>query len=204
MTNSGSSGNQNALKMPYGPACARTMSVMFRLPAQISTPTRAMPIAISYETTCAAERIAPRKAYLEFDDQPARMMPYTPIDVIASRYKRPALMLASTPFSSNGITAHAANAGVSASNGASTNSSLLDFAGIRYSLSNSLNTSANVCSRPAGPTLFGPMRTCIQPSTLRSHHTYSATARITGTAIVRMQATSQISSPGVPMLSSGS
>ena len=30
--------------------------------------------------------------------------------------------------------------------------------------------------------LFGPMRTCIQPMTLRSHHTYIATAMISGTS----------------------
>jgi hypothetical protein len=40
-------------------------------------------MAISYDTICAAERIAPRKAYLELDAQPERMMPYTPIEVIA-------------------------------------------------------------------------------------------------------------------------
>src|SRR5690348_358758 len=142
--------------MPKRPDWASTMSVMFRLPAQISTPTSAMPIAISYDTTCAAERIAPRNAYLEFDDQPARMMPYTPIEVIASRYSSPALTLASTSLSSNGITAQAANAGASAINGAMTNSALLDFAGVSVSFSSSLNTSANVWARPNGPTLFGP------------------------------------------------
>ena len=50
-------------------------------------------------------------------------------------------------FLSNGITAHAANAGASAISGARTNSNLLDFAGTRYSLNSSLNTSANVCSQ---------------------------------------------------------
>src|ERR1700722_10293892 len=100
-------------------------------------------------------------------------------------------MSASTAFCENGITAHAANAGTSAISGAIMKSSLLDCDGTKYSLNRSLNTSANVCANPAGPTLFGPMRTCIQPSTLRSHHTYSVTARITGTAMHRMQMTSQ-------------
>ena len=80
-----------------------------------------MPIAISYDTTCAAERIAPRKAYFEFDAQPARMIPYTPSEVIASRYSRPALAFDSTSFASKGTTAHAANAGTSAHSGASRN-----------------------------------------------------------------------------------
>jgi hypothetical protein len=32
-------------------------------------------MAISYETICAAERKPPRKAYFEFDAQPAMMTP---------------------------------------------------------------------------------------------------------------------------------
>ena len=97
----------------------------FRLPATISTTTSAKPMAISYDTICAAERIAPRNAYLEFDAQPAMITPYTPIEVIAITYSRPALMLASTSFGSNGITAQAANAGISVMTGASRNSTLL-------------------------------------------------------------------------------
>ena len=46
-TNSGSSGSQNHSNRPASPACAITMSDRFRLPAAISTPTRAKPIAIS-------------------------------------------------------------------------------------------------------------------------------------------------------------
>ncbi|MNG39247.1 hypothetical protein D3C84_1272520 [compost metagenome] len=74
------------------------MSVRLRLPAPTITPTMAKPMAISYETTWAAARSAPRKAYFEFDAQPARMMPYTPSEVIASRYSRPALALESTTW----------------------------------------------------------------------------------------------------------
>ena len=51
------------------------MSDKFMLPVTISTTTSAKPIEISYETICAAARIAPRNAYLEFDAQPAMMMP---------------------------------------------------------------------------------------------------------------------------------
>src|SRR3954468_6313617 len=56
-------------------ACASTMSERFRLPDTMSTTTSAKPIASSYDTICAAERIAPRKAYFEFDAQPATMTP---------------------------------------------------------------------------------------------------------------------------------
>src|SRR3954468_16301629 len=56
-------------------ACASTMSERLRLPDTMSTTTSAKPIASSYDTICAAERIAPRKAYFEFDAQPATMTP---------------------------------------------------------------------------------------------------------------------------------
>jgi len=52
-------------------------------------------------------------------------------------------------------------------------------------------TSAKACSKPSGPILFGPMRTCIQPMTLRSQYTNIATARISGTAMHRMKTTGQ-------------
>src|SRR5690606_6479350 len=111
--------SQNHSSRPALPDCAITISDRLRLPAATITPTSAKPIAISYDTICAAARIAPRKAYFELDAQPARMMPYTPSEVIASRYSRPALAFDSTTCASNGITAQAANDGTSTSNGAS-------------------------------------------------------------------------------------
>src|SRR5579885_2815543 len=114
------------------------------------------------------------------------MIPYTPRLVIASRYKSPALMFDSTTLSSNGITAHTANAGITASSGDRKYRNRFALLGVMTSFSNSLNTSAKACSRPNGPILLGPMRTCIQPITLRSHHTYIATAMISGTAMIRI------------------
>src|SRR5512139_1974662 len=104
------------------PAWPCTMSVRLSDCAAISTPTSAKPMAISYDTICAAERMAPRKAYLELDAQPAMITPYTPIEVIAITYSNPALILASTSVSVNGITAHAASAGAMARMGPRTNS----------------------------------------------------------------------------------
>jgi hypothetical protein len=57
------------------PDCPCTMSVRLSDCEAISTPTSAKPMAISYDTICAAERIAPRKAYLELEAQPAMMTP---------------------------------------------------------------------------------------------------------------------------------
>ena len=56
------------------------------------------------------------------------------------------------------------------------------------SLKISLNTSANGCKRPSGPTRFGPMRTCIQPMILRSAYVMYATPRISGTAMATILA----------------
>src|SRR4051812_36923275 len=118
------------------------MSPRFKLPAAISTPTSAKPIAISYATICAAERIAPRNAYFELDAQPAMMTPYTPIDESDSRYNSPALAFDTTIVADNGITAQAANAGINAIMGAKWNSTLLALVGITTSLVSSFTTSA--------------------------------------------------------------
>jgi hypothetical protein len=83
----------------------------------------------------------------------------------------------------NGITAHAASAGASASIGAMKNSARLAPDGTTISLNSIFSTSANGCSRPIGPTRFGPMRTCIQPMILRSQYVRYATQRISGTAM---------------------
>ena len=98
------------------------------------------------------------------------MMPYTPSEVIASRYSRPALAFDSTIFASNGTTAHAANAGASAINGPRMYMVFCALAGIRTSLNSSLNTSAKAWNMPM-PTYIGPWRTCIQPISLRSQTT---------------------------------
>src|SRR5450755_3285168 len=108
-----SSGNNQVQYQPNNPCWAWMMSPMLRLPEAMSTPTMAKPIAISYATICAAERIAPRKAYLEFAAQPARMMPYTPIEVRARTYKSPALMLENARSGANGTTAQMASEGTS-------------------------------------------------------------------------------------------
>lgn len=53
-----------------------------------------------------------QKAYLEFEDQPAMMMPYTSKDVMAIKNNKPAFTFASTTSGPKGITAHAAMTGM--------------------------------------------------------------------------------------------
>ena len=55
--------------------CASTIFWRLSDPAQSNTLTRTKPMDTSYDTICAAERSAPRKAYLEFDAQPAITIP---------------------------------------------------------------------------------------------------------------------------------
>ncbi len=78
-------------------------------------------------------------------------------------------MSASTSSGANGITAQAASAGMIMITGARRKSALFALAGRMISLNSSLIPSATGCSRPAGPTRFGPMRICTQPMNLRSH-----------------------------------
>ncbi len=49
----------------------------------MNTLTSAIPIASSYEITCAVDRTPPSSGYVEPDDQPARTSPYTPMLVTA-------------------------------------------------------------------------------------------------------------------------
>src|SRR3989338_4484256 len=144
-------GNSGMKYQPSSPAplCwPRTMSPRFMLCEAISTHTSAKPIAISYDTICAAERTAPRKAYLELDAQPAMMMPYTASEVSARIYSNPALRSASTMPSLNGTAAHAASDGASAMIGARTNRNLLEPVGMMISLKNNFTPSAIGCNKP--------------------------------------------------------
>src|SRR3954471_8318276 len=70
------SGNNQNQFQARKPPCWRSMIwPRFKLCEAMITPTNANPIAISYATICAADRIAPRKAYFELDAQPAIMTP---------------------------------------------------------------------------------------------------------------------------------
>src|SRR5246127_2100861 len=132
--------------------CRLTIVLRFRDPDTISTPTSTKPIASSYDTICADARSAPRKAYFELEAQPATITPYTPIDVTAITYSRPALMSASTTPGANGITAHAVIAGIITIAGAVKYRILSACVGAITSLNISFKASAIGCRSPQGPT----------------------------------------------------
>jgi len=71
ITHIGNSGTQNQILI----FCWRTISIRLKELAQIITGNNSRPIEISYEISCAAERKAPKKAYLELLAQPAPIIP---------------------------------------------------------------------------------------------------------------------------------
>jgi hypothetical protein len=80
----------------------------------------------------------------------------------------PTLMSAMTQPGLKGITAHEASANVAVTSGASRKMPLLAGAGITGSFKTNFRRSAKDCSRPNGPTTFGPRRNCTAAQTLRS------------------------------------
>jgi hypothetical protein len=77
-------------------------------------------------------------------------------------------MSAMTQPALSGITAHAASAKVDMTRGARRKMPLFALAGMTGSLRTNLRRSANDCSRPQGPTTFGPRRSCTAAQILRS------------------------------------
>src|SRR5213595_4159386 len=91
--------------------CAATMPDKDKVRANISAPMIASPIETSYETICALERSAPSSAYLEFDDQPARIVASTPTLETARTKSTPMFISVITPQSGpKGTTASTTNA----------------------------------------------------------------------------------------------
>src|SRR5262245_48044512 len=97
-------------------------------------------------------------------------------------------------FSLSGMTAQAASASTAATSGASRNTPLSAPAGIKGSLSTNFKRSANDCSRPNGPTTFGPRRSCTAAQTLRSIKSRKAMVMSKSTSSTRLSST--ISSSG--------
>lgn len=82
----------------------------------------------------------------------------------------------------NGV--HIIKAKVRARVGAIINKVREDVNGCIGSLVNSLIASAIGCNRPYGPTILGPFRSCIYPSTFRSNRVKNATANRIGIIII--------------------
>ncbi len=94
--------------------------------------------------------------------------PYTSSDDTAKTNRIATLMLARTQPSSKGITAQARMARTNDSIGARKNTGRSTPAGMTISFTTYFSASATDCSRPNGPTTFGPRRICTAAQTLRS------------------------------------
>ncbi len=80
------------------------------------------------------------------------------MDVIAIKNTMATLRSAITAFGANGTTSHTSAAGRNMAIGAARNTHRSARLGARFSLVNSLKTSAAGCNSPLGPTLLGPKR----------------------------------------------
>jgi hypothetical protein len=114
------------------------------------------PIATSYEIICAADRRAPKKAYLELLDQPAIIMVYTPNEDNAKKYKIPKSILDKTEPSPNGIIIQPIKATTKVNIGDKIKIIELLLLGITVSFIRSFKPSAPACKIPKVPTILGP------------------------------------------------
>lgn len=132
------------------------------------------PSVTSYEMVWATARIAPISGYFEFDDQPDHRIVYVNMPDMAMMNSRPRFMLVSG--NGMGIGAQVVSARVNAIIGERVNKIGDESVGFVGSFRMSLIPSAIGCSRPIGPTRFGPFRSCIYPSSFRSSRVRKATA----------------------------
>src|SRR5215470_1071663 len=123
--------------------CAATMLDNDSVRANINAPMSDRPIATSYETICALDRRPPSNAYVEFDDQPARINASTPTLETASTKSRPILTSAMTAQSGpNGMTEKTINAEATAMYGAKKKIQRSAFSGMKSSLVSNFKPSA--------------------------------------------------------------
>ena len=94
--------------------------------------------------------------------------PYTSSEETAKMNRMPTLMSAITQPGAKGIATKASRARVMDRNGARKKTNLSAPAGMTISFRTYFSASAKVCSRPHGPTTFGPRRICTAAQILRS------------------------------------
>lgn len=107
----------------------------------------------------ATARSAPIRAYFELEAQPDHRMEYTARLDIVSKNSRPRLRSAKGNGRGSGIQIEIARR--RAKVGVARNMMGDDDEGRMGSLMNSFTPSARGCSRPNGPTMFGPFRLCM-------------------------------------------
>lgn len=128
-------------------------------PLMSRTESKIIASVTSYEIVCATARKAPISAYFEFEAQPDHRIAYTARLDMASMNKIPRFMLIKGYGMGRGI--HIVKASVRARIGAMMNIVVEDARGCKGSLMNSFTASAIGCRSPWGPTMLGPLRSCV-------------------------------------------
>src|ERR671932_1771589 len=148
---------------------ASAMPTSDRVPAAMATLLAASTSGSSYASSCAAERIAPSRAYLFALAQPAIRVPRTPTALAASTNSRPASRSAATADGDSGSAAIATRYGTSATAGASRKTGRSAAAGTISSFCTNLTPSAISWAQPWNPPAYiGPSRPCMCAMTLCS------------------------------------
>lgn len=133
---------------------------------RISTDSIISDIDTSYEMVCAIPRNAPRRAYFEFEHQPAINVVYTFILDTHRKYNTPYIRNEDGLECGNRI--HNIRDRISPRIGANMYGDIFAGVGFLCSLVNSLMASANGWGRPINITLFGPFRNWKYPRNFRS------------------------------------
>ena len=132
----------------------------------------------SYEIVCATARRAPIRAYLEFEAQPEPRIEYT-VRLESARTNITPRFISDKEMGM-GIGVQIIIARDRAIIGANRNNVWDEVDGRIGSLVKSLTPSAIGWRSPIGPTILGPFRCCMYPSTFRSIRVRKATARRIG------------------------
>lgn len=140
-------------------SCVVVNAFMEYPPVRVAIDMMISPSVISYEMTCATARTAPINGYFELEDQPDHRIVYVNILDMAMMNNNPRFIFASGDGIGNG--AQVISASVSAIIGDIINSIGEDIVGLVGSLIINLMPSAIGCSKPKGPTMFGPFRSCM-------------------------------------------
>lgn len=128
-------------------------------PVMMTMDSRIRPRVISYEIVCATARSAPMRAYFEFEAQPEPKIVYTIKLEMAKMNSKLRLRFRIACGRGRGI--HMSIANVSAAVGISKKSTCEEDDGRMGSFVNSLRPSAMGCKIPKGPTMLGPLRSCM-------------------------------------------
>jgi hypothetical protein len=141
------------------------------------------PIEISYEINWADDRRAPKKLYLEFEDQPAKIIEYTCKMENININSIPNWESKTKQFQDKGMNAQEINPSTNANMGERINIKDIEFRGIIVSFKRSLTPSTIGCSTPPTPTWLGPFLFWIEASSFLSKRVKKATD--TKTAMIK-------------------